>query len=200
MGLFYKKIDNPIYSQSVINTSGTFAGQAFAAADLVQPLNVDVAYVKGVEANAQARFTSLPGVLAGLGVALNYTHIEGHATGVILGGTPRIGEIPLFLQSHDVGNAQLFYEAHGIAIRAAYSYRSPYLDTLGATAALDQYTDKNGQLDLNGSYQVTDNLTFFGQATNLTDAPWRRFIGSKNQLVERERYGIATRWGVQLHF
>ena len=38
VGIFYKHLKNPIYTQTVVNTSGTFAGQTFAAADLVQPL------------------------------------------------------------------------------------------------------------------------------------------------------------------
>ena len=206
VGLFYKKIDNPIYTQTQIGATGTFAGQTFGtgqtftAVDLVQPRNIDVAYVKGVEANAQVRFTFLPAPLDGFGVAANYAHIEGHGSGTILGAPSRVGNVPLFLQSKDVGSAQIFYEKYGFAVRAAYSYRSPYLDTLGATAATDQYTDANGQLDVNISYQVTPRLTFFGQGLNLTDAAWRRYIGVKSQLVERERYDYSFRWGVQLHF
>ena len=206
VGLFYKNIDNPIYTQTQIGATGTFAGQTFGpgqtytSIDLVQPRNIDVAYIKGVEANAQVRFTFLPSPLDGFGVALNYAHIEGHGKGTILAATPRTGNVPLFLQSNDVGTAQIFYEKYGFAVRAAYSYRSPYLDVLGTSAATDQYTDENGQLDVNVSYQVTPQLTFFGQALNLTDAPWRRYIGSKNQLVERERYDYSFRWGVQLHF
>lgn len=89
----------------------------------MQPRNIDVAYVKGVEANAQVRFTFLPSPLDGFGTAANYAHIEGHGEGTILGATPRTG-----------------------------------------------------------------------------DAPWRRYIGAKDQLVERERYDYSFRWGVQLHF
>ena len=200
VGLFYKEIDNPIYTQTQVNTSGTYAGQTFAAVDVVQPRNIDVAYVKGVEANVQVRFTFLPSPLDGLGFAANYAHITGHGEGTIAGAVPRTGRVPLFLQSSDVASAQIYYEKYGVAVRVAYSYRSPYLDTLGADATTDQYTDKNGQLDVNLSYQVTPQLTFFGQALNLTDAPWRRYIGAKNQLVERERYGYSFRWGAQLHF
>ncbi|WP_343527723.1 TonB-dependent receptor [Sphingomonas sp.] len=198
LGYFYKHIDNPIYTGTTVNASGTFGGQALTGINLVQPINVDQAMLQGIEANLQVRFTFLPGVLDGFGVSANYAHITGHGQGTIPGG--RSGDFPLFLQSRDVGTAQLFYEKYGIAVRAAYSYRSKYLDTIGATAATDQYTDNNGQLDLNLSYEVTPQLTFFGQALNLTDAPWRRFIGTKPQLVERERYGYSFRWGVQLHF
>lgn len=200
VGLFYKHIDNPIYTGTQIGAAGTFAGQTFAAVDVVQPLNLDKAIVQGVEANAQARFTFLPAPFDGFGVALNYAHIAGHGEGTLPGATPRVGDLPLFLQSRDVGTAQVFYEKHGFAVRVAYSYRSPYLDTIGASETTDQYTDRNGQLDANVSYEVTPQLTFFAQALNLTDEPWRRYIGVKNQLVERERYDYSFRWGAQLHF
>lgn len=198
LGYFYKHIDDPIYTGSTLNVNGTYAGQALTGVTVTQATNVDSAVLQGLEANLQIRFTFLPGALDGFGVAANYAHITGHGEGNIPGG--RSGRFPLFLQSRDVGTAQVFYEKYGFAIRAAYSFRSKYLDTLGATAASDQYTDTNGQLDANVSYEVTPQLTFFGQALNLTDAPWRRFIGSKPLLVERERYGYSFRWGAQLHF
>lgn len=198
LGYFRKSIDDPIYTGTTVNTAGTFAGQALTGINLVQPVNVDRATLQGIEANVQVRFTFLPGALDGFGMSANYARITGHGHGAIPGG--RSGDIPLFLQSRDVGTAQIFYEKHGLAARAAWSYRSRYLDTIGTTAATDQYTDGNGQLDVNLSYEVTPRLTFFGQALNLTDAPWRRYIGSKPQLVERERYGVSFRWGAQMHF
>jgi outer membrane receptor protein involved in Fe transport len=77
----------------------------------------------------------------------------------------------------------------------AFNYRSAYLDTLGGSAATDQYTDGNGQLDVHVAYQIVPQFTVFGDATNLTDAPWRRYIGSKPYLVEREHYGAhGARW------
>ncbi|TXC71636.1 TonB-dependent receptor [Sphingomonas ginsenosidivorax] len=200
VGGFYKRLDDPIYQQVLLGQTGSFAGQALTNASVSTPLNIDKAKVYGIEVNLQTRFTFLPSPLDGFGVSANYTRIWGDGNGTVLGATPRTGDIPLFLQSKHVGTAQLFYEKYGFAVRAAYSYRSAYLDTLGATAAQDQYTDRNGQLDVNASYQVTPELTFFANATNLTDAPWRRYIGTKAQLVERERYDLSVRWGAQLHF
>jgi TonB-dependent receptor len=199
VGLFYKHLNNPIYTLTVINTSGTFAGQAFPAADLVQARNLDHANLKGIEANLQKRFDFLPSPFDGFGIAANYTHVTGHATSGLT-GVSRVTNAPLFLQSKDSGTVQVFYEKYGLAVRVAYTYRSKYLDTLGVDASTDQYTDNNGQLDVNASYQVTPQLTFFANATNLTDAPWRRFVGVKNQLIERERYDYTVRWGAQLHF
>ncbi|MES3153933.1 TonB-dependent receptor [Sphingomonas faeni] len=200
LGGFYKKLDNPIYQQAMLGQTGIFAGQSLTNATVSTALNIDKAKVYGVEVNLQTRFTFLPSPLDGFGVSANFTRIWGDGNGTILGAPSRVGDIPLFLQSKHVGTAQVFYEKYGFAVRAAFSYRSAYLDTLGATAALDQYTDNNGQLDVNASYQVTPELTFFASATNLTDAPWRRYIGTKAQLVERERYDMSVRWGAQLHF
>jgi TonB-dependent receptor len=200
LGGFYKKLDDPIYQQVLLGQTGSFAGQSLTNASVSTPLNIDKAKVYGIEVNLQTRFTFLPSPLDGFGVSANYTRIWGNGNGTVLGAISRTGDIPLFLQSKHVGTAQVFYEKYGFAVRAAYSYRSAYLDTLGATAAQDQYTDRNGQLDVNASYQVTPELTFFANATNLTDAPWRRYIGTKAQLVERERYDLSVRWGAQLHF
>jgi TonB-dependent receptor len=195
VGLFYKNIDNPIYSQSVAVTGGTFAGQTFATANVVTPLNADKAIVKGIEFNAQTRFTFLPAPFDGFGVSANYTHISGHGEASF-----RSGNFPLFFQSKNIGTAQLFFEKYGFAARVAYSYRSKYLDALGATAATDQYTDNNGQLDVHASYQIIPQATVFIDGTNLNDAAWRRFIEVKSQLIERERYDYAVRGGVQVHF
>ncbi len=200
LGGFYKKLDDPIYQQVLLGQTGSFAGQSLTNASVSTPLNIEKAKVYGIEVNLQTRFTFLPSPLDGFGVSANYTRIWGNGNGTVLGATSRTGDIPLFLQSKHVGTAQVFYEKYGFAVRAAYSYRSAYLDTLGATAAQDQYTDRNGELDVNASYQVTPELTFFANATNLTDAPWRRYIGTKAQLVERERYDLSVRWGAQLHF
>ena len=88
----------------------------------------------------------------------------------------------------------------GFAARVAYSYRSAYLDTLGNDPAGDEYTDANGQIDVHLSYQLNPHMAVFADGTNLTDAPWRRYIGTPDRLVERERYSFMLRGGVQVHF
>jgi TonB-dependent receptor len=196
VGLFYKHIDNPIYTQSIRVTNGSFGEQSFAVADVSQPLNADDETVQGVEVNGQVQMTFLPAPFDGFGISANYTHVSGHATAPGV----RPGDIPLFFQSKNIGNVQLFYEKYGFAARVAYSYRSKYLDVLGGDASTDEYTDDNGQLDVHASYQLTKQVTIFADGTNLTDAPWRRFIGTKDQLVERERYSFSVRGGVQVHF
>lgn len=195
-GAFHKQIDNPIYSNTVRQTNVTAANVTYAAANVTSLLNADSETITGVEGNVQLQFTFLPGLLGGFGVSANFTHVWGHANA----GAVRAGDIPLAFQSKNVGNAQIFFEKYGLSARVAFNYRSSYLDTISTAAATDQYTDGNGQLDVHLSYQVTPQFTLFGDAINLTDAPWRRYIGSRNLLVERERYGTQLRGGVQIHF
>ena len=196
VGAFIKSIDNPIYTQSTSVTNYTVAGQTFATANVIQPLNVDKAIIRGVEFNVQYQFEFLPGPLGGFGVSANYTLVGGHGSGL----AGRTGNFPLFFQSKRIGSAQLTYEKYGITGRVAYSFRSRYLDLVGSSAATDQYTDHNGQLDARLGYAITKNFEVYFEGINLTDAPWRRFIGTRNLLVERERYDRTFRGGVQFKF
>ncbi len=196
VGLFYKDIDDPIYTQTLLLQNGVFAGQSFSGVSVVTPVNARSETIKGVEFNAQSQFTFLPGFLSGFGASLNFTYIDGSADGL----PNRAGDVPLFLQSKRVGTAQIFYEKYGLTARVAYSYRSRYLDTLGADRTTDQYVDDNGQLDVRASYALTKNLIIFGEGINLNDAPWRRFIGDSHNLIERERYGLQVRGGVQFRY
>ena len=108
--------------------------------------------------------------------------------------------MPLFNQSRYVGTAQLFYEKYGLNLRLAYSYRSKYLDTLGASVLSDAYTGDLGQLDARGSYDLGDHMSVFVEAANLNDAPWRRYFGLPNQVYENERYGWSGKIGFQLKY
>lgn len=196
VGVFHKHISDPVYLLGARVSNATFGGVSYPLADLTQPFNADEENITGFELNAQAQFTFLPGWLGGFGAGANFTHVTGDASAASV----RAGDIPLLNQSSNSGTAQLFYEKHGLVLRVAYSYRSKYLDTLGGDASTDQYTDANGQLDVHASYQITPSFTVMADATNLNDAPWRRFIGTSSQLVEREHYGASYRIGVQLHF
>lgn len=192
---FYKHIDSPIFSQGLIQ-SGNFAGVALTNALVTQSINARSAKIYGVEVNAQVPFTFLPQPFDGLGVNLNYTRTGGGATGA----PGRTDKVPNFLQSRTVASAQVYYEKGRVGLRAAFSYRSRYLDTVGASPALDQYTENHGQLDVRGQFALAPQATVFLEGSNLTDASWRRFIGTPDQLVENERYGYSVRGGLQLAF
>lgn len=190
---FYKHLDDPIFTLG-LQRAGTFGGVVFTNALVTQPINAADAELYGVEANLQTQLLFLPSPLDGLGVSGNFTYTEGSATGV----PGRAGKVPNFLQSKYTGTAQLFYEKYGFTARLAYTYRSKYLDTLGATTANDQYTGENNALDARVSYAPVKRFTIFVEGSNLLDSPWRRFQATERQLIENERYRQVYRLGVQL--
>lgn len=197
-GLFYKKIDHPIFSVTRVPTSlerATYGVSATAA--VTQPTNMDEATLKGIELNAQSQFGFLPAPFDGLGAAANLTFVDAKAQGSVV----RAGDIPLALQSDRVATAQLFYEKYGFTARLAWSYRSQYLLALGATQALDQYVDAYDSLDARVAYAFAgEKVSIFLEGSNLGDEPYTIYVGQKSRVIENERYGASYRMGVQLAF
>lgn len=192
-GAFYKHIKNPIYTQSLYNVSGSFAGQSLTGATVTKPLNADEAEIRGFELSAQMQFDFLPSPLDGFGMNTSFAYIDSAAKGL----SERSGHVPMFNQSKNVASLQLLYEKYGVAGRLAYSYRSKFLDTVGNDKMTDVYEDAHGQLDARLSYQLTELANVYIDASNLTDAPWRRFIGVSNHAYEYEHYGWALSGGIQ---
>ena len=197
--VFYKKIDHPIFSAIRTPTAAeqTLYGLGAAAA-VTQSVNADDAEIRGLELNAQAQLTFLPGPFDGLGVSANWTAVDAHATATVLG---RAGDVPLSLQSDYTGTAQLLYEKYGFTARIAWSWRSRYLLALGGSAAADQWVDDYASTDARIAYTFAGKAaTVFIEGSNLTDEPYRIWVGDQRTVIENERYGPTWRAGLQLAF
>lgn len=194
--VFVKDIQDPIFTQTLLNQNGTFGGVALTGAAVTTPLNGSKASVTGVELNFQSQLTFLPDVLNGIGVGVNLALIDSTMRGV----PGRNGSLPLPQQSKSVATAQLFYEKYGLSARVAYSYRSKFLYTVGADQGSDVWWDDHGQLDARVAYAFSKSASIFVEGSNLNDEPWRTFVGSDRRLGENERYGRTFRTGVQLSF
>ena len=197
--VFFKDIQDPIFTQTLLNQSGTYGGVALTGAAVSQPMNANKATVSGLELNVQSQLTFLPGPFDGLGIGVNATFIDSSIKGV----PNRLENLPLVQQSKTVGTAQIFYEKHGLTARVAYSYRSKFLYTIGADANSDIYWDKHGQVDARIAYAIGDkahSATVFLEGANLNNEPWRTFAGQPHHLGENERYGRTFRTGLQLSF
>src|SRR5262249_39766574 len=163
-----KNIDNPIFtSQQLVPGNSTFAGVPLTNATITQSLNAASARLSGMEFNVQTQFAALPSPFDGFGIGFNYTWTDGSARGVFRSPTTKSARVPLFFQSPEVGTIQLFYEKYGLTGRVVYSFREPYLDTVGADSAHDIYTDYNGQLDARGAFDISENLQIFLEGSNL---------------------------------
>ncbi len=213
IGLFYKDISHPIYTQVRAGVAGeTFGGVAIDPSYAVtQFVNATSAELKGVELNAQSQFPFLPGAFSGLGAGVNLTLVDAHAEGVPGRTDGSTNDVPLAFQSKRVATAQIFYEKYGISARVAYSYRSHYLDTLGSMKgfsttgvadpkATDNTTADNGQLDAKINVTVNKWASVFVEGSNLNNVPWRRYVADKRYVIENEQYGFLLRAGFQLKY
>ncbi|HEU4747217.1 MAG TPA: TonB-dependent receptor [Gemmatimonadaceae bacterium] len=194
-GVFYKDIDNPIFTRIQTLEEVEFEGRFYSELEIEQPLNAHSGNILGLELGFQQQFTSLPGLWRGLGMSMGYTWTDSEADVF-----DRETKAPFFLQSEHVGNAALFYELNGLALRLGYAYRSEYLDALGDSAGQDLYVDAHEQLDFKASYELSQQFSVFVQMQNITDEPLRYFSGDKSRLAENEFYSWNMMAGVNFKF
>ncbi len=195
-GIFYKDIDNPIFTRFTELEDTTFEGRFFSELVIETTDNAESGEILGVELNYQQQFRGLPEPFNGLGVAFNYTWSDSEATVFDRGD-----KVPFFLQSDRIGNAALFYEYSGFEARLAFTYYSDYLDALAADPSQDVYIDDRGQLDFKTSFAFTEHVSAFFEWKNITDEPLRFFSGdNERRLAENEFYGWNMTAGVQIQF
>ncbi|HKU14869.1 MAG TPA: TonB-dependent receptor [Steroidobacteraceae bacterium] len=206
-GFFYKDIDHPIYNRVQLLEASEdddgndvpveFEGRLYSELAIQQFQNASSGNIVGVELGFQQQFTSLPGLLRGLGVSLSYTWTDSEADVLVPEG---VRKVPFFLQSEHIGNIAVFYELSGLELRLAYAYRSEYLDSIGDSAAQDLYVDEHGQLDFKASYQFTKQASAFIQWQNINDEPLRYFSGDRSRLAENEIYSWNMLAGMTFKF
>lgn len=142
--------------------------------------------VTGIELGVNKFFDSLPAPFDGLGMQVNYTHINSEinapsvASPIDTDRSEYIGALPMEQLSKNAFNLVGMFEKDGISARLAYSWRSKYLvsvgsngfnpdfpDGAGGSARIPVYNDDYGQLDASISYTFMDNYTIALDATNL---------------------------------
>ncbi len=112
VGLFHKRIDNPVYSRAFTLTNTTYDGRNYSTLAVSRPENAPRGDITGLELNWQQFFSGLPAPFDGLGVNVNYTITDSSAE--IFG---RAADVPFFKQADAVGNFALIYERGGFEAR-----------------------------------------------------------------------------------
>jgi TonB-dependent receptor len=195
VGVFHKKIDNPIFASTLEHQTGTFGGVAIVDGSVFSFQNGTEAEVTGLELNFQKPLTFLPGALDGFGVNLNATFLNGKMT--VPG---RSKETSLPKQSDMLVSAQIYYEKYGFSARVAYTYRSAYIEELGASAAEDLYFDENQTLGVKAAYKITKQLEVFAEGNNLNDETDYYYYGNRSRFAEAETYGRSWRVGLSFTY
>jgi TonB-dependent receptor len=188
-GLFYKKLDDYIYTYTL---DETINGSIYKA---TQPLNGDAATVRGFEMALQNQLTFLPAPLRGFGVYANYTFSDSSAS-----FPSHPGDSTLPGQSRHVGNLAGSYERAGFSGRVSVNFHGSYVDIVGATDLLDRYYDTHKQVDFSLSQKVTKNLRVYLDGLNLNGALLRYYQGVPDRVLQEEHYKWWLNFGVKIDY
>jgi len=218
-GVFYKNIKDFVFN---------FVRRAHESADfnrdglieITMPVNGIEASVYGAEIQVQTKFSKLPGILKDFGVYGTYTYTQSAATiskrypqneydvvylfddfnSEFFTDNSVTETIPLPGQAKHTSNLALFYEGKKLYVKLSANYHSEFLDELGNDSGLDVYYDRSLHLDFTANYQITKSLNYFIDGVNLTNAPLRYYMGSRDYFKQQEFYSWSIRTGLKLKF
>lgn len=195
VGAFYKDISKFEYNSVVTLTGNEFAGaNNYIAYQYYKSYNGDMAKVYGVELNAQANLTFLPGPLKGISVYANYTYVHSTADAQ----TRKNLRLPG--QAANTANGSVSYTYKGFTLQGNLNYNGSYTTLLGVNDANDVIRNGRVQLDANASYRVTKNFTLYIEGTNLLNAPQTDYLGIRSRIYTKQYYDYTGRAGIKYRF
>jgi len=218
-GFFYKKIDNFIFNF----VRRAHEGENFSLyglKEITMAVNGIEAFVYGAEVQSQIRFSKIPGFFNNLGIYFTYTFTESSAyiskrypqnekdvifnfddySSDFFTDSEETEEIPLPGQTKHTINMALFYDSPRFYVKLSGNFHTPFLYELGNDSELDVYYDRSFHLDFTANCQITENIDLFLDLINLTDAPLRYYMGSRDYFKQQEFYSWWGRVGIKLNF
>lgn len=190
----------------------------------------EAARIDGFEIGVQKYLSFLPDPFDGFGVDFNFTYIDSSQPGALaydMKGQP-ISGLPVTGLSKNTLNLAGLYDKGPLSVKVAYNWRSSFLASTAAwqtsgtynyvnninyggnqvgtvtTFALPVYQYAVGSLDANITYQLTDNISWTVEASNLTRAVTRLYMmegytsSGKERLFNRSWYLADTRYTSQI--
>jgi TonB-dependent receptor len=207
-GFFYKQLYDPIVESEVPASEST--GQ-YAGYIVTQPVNAGSAWVTGFETSFLKEFTSLPGLLSGIGISANYTRTGSQAQGLQLIG--RSDSPALLRQAPNAWNIGPMYQhkrlfmTMGMTYNDASIYAYQYTDGTNSIGPSpfgvkgpfgDNYLYSHFQIDVQGDYDLPKNFTLIFNGLNLNNEVFGFYNGSPQFVVQREyyhpTYSLGLRW------
>ena len=212
-GFFYKQLTNPIYSTAGFLTSGPNVGYL-----QTQTINGPNAHITGFEMDWEQRFSFLPGLANGFGVAANYSYTSSQATFPANfscnSSTPTLcrTDQPLLQRTAPNNwNIGLTYDKARFSMRFAVSHNDasifqyafvanstpndPILGLKGPTG--DIYLYAHTQYDIQGSYRLYKGIRLFASGLNLSNEVFGFYQGSPIYPIQREFYKPTVAFGLR---
>lgn len=207
LGAFYKKLKSFISSQTTVEPysatgyplSFLLPGQTGSILyNVSQPVNVNGADIKGIEAAAQHDFDFLPAPLDHFGIAVNGTYADGSSPAIINSVSV---SLPLVNLSKWTANATLYYETSRWGARISEAYRGPYLDSAGGNGNIGEGYEATNNVDFTAHYNITKNFKATLEGLNLTNQHIVQFTDLKAQRIEvNTSSGRTILWGMTYEY
>lgn len=192
VSFFHKKLSN--FVTNVTKTNETFIGNTWDS--FITRENQGEGKISGTEISYQQPFSFLSGVLEGFGIIANFTFSNGEQT--LNNGSP----IAFPGVSDFSFNSALYYDKGGkFNARLAYTYRDQFLILANDVFGQEQWVADYGQLDASASYKISDFITVFGEAINLSNSRNKLFsTNASSPAFNFERPISVEHVGMQLGF
>ena len=138
--------------------------------EVTQPINNRQGKIWGFELAGQHFFGN-----TGFGVSAAYTMVRGDV-GIDVGADPSEDQFALVGLS-DTANATLIYDKNGISARLAYNWRDRFLQSAnrGGGDRNPVFVRPFGQLDMNVSWDISEQFAVSFEAINLTETDIRTY-------------------------
>lgn len=181
-GFFHKVVDNPIF---------IFLSDNELGGETEQPQNGKSGTITGFELSLQRQLKFLPSPFDGLGIYGNYTYTTSSAT--LPGGR----EASFAGQPDNVFNIALSYEKAAFSGQLSLNYHDRYVLEYGDDSDSDVFVNTHLQLDFSASYKINQNFKVFVEMVNLTNEPYRTFLGFEERPYQIEYYKPWGRLGLR---
>ncbi len=210
LGGFHKTLKNIDYIRTTrIQEPGRTLGY-----QLTSPVNSERnTRVRGFEIELQTNLKTLPSPWDGVVLHLNYSHISSQTFyPLFLIGprspnppfrptiidTVREGRMPG--QADDIANIAIGYEKGGFSARYSFVYQGKALRQVGNRQELDGFSDTFLRQDLAIQQKVTDRVSLFLNANNVSNVSEGAFIGIQSFPTREEFFGWTSDLGVRIKF
>jgi outer membrane receptor protein involved in Fe transport len=206
-GFFYKQLIDPIYYTTQLNVANPLCGPTGQTSCPTSTIiNGSNAHVGGVELAYLQHFGRLPGPLAGLGIAANYTYTYSQARGL----PGRTDSPALQRQAPNSFNIGPSCDRGKVTVHVGMTYNSAMIyqyqfmpssdpQNLGLKGpAGDIYLYSHFQLDAQVNVRLNHGLNMIVQGENLNNEVFGFYTGSKIYVDQREyyhpTYSLGLRW------
>lgn len=198
---FYKHLGLPIVSEQKVYPNYQPPGAPAGSYLVTQDINAGSSWLTGVELQYQQHWSTLPGLLSGLGMNANYSY-ETSRIGSIQGRSDH-PQLPYDAPNNfNIGpsyNRGRLSMGMDVMFNQAYIFQYQYSDGTpgGVHGPLgDIYMYSNTALSAQGSYRIGHGLQLIASGWNLNNEEFGFYNGSPRYPIQREFYHPTYEFGV----